>query len=287
MLSIVIPVYNYDIRTLVEQLHREASTLNIPFELLICDDASTQVFHQQQIEQLSHTRWLTNSVNRHVAYTRNRLLNEAQYPWILLLDADVLPLSPTFIQNYLNQIGNGLFFQGGFTYPATESSQQQSLRFTYGRTIEQYKHLHSCCNLFFNQRELQLQFDEAITEYGYEDTLFFLDLAKQNREVIRLDNNVVHHSAESNQTYLERSKQACWGLAKLIQQEKINADEVQLSRLYQQLQNYRLTFLLSLFDALLGKRIQHNLLGEKPSMIGFKWFKLVHYHKASQAIQKK
>lgn len=286
MLSIVIPVYNYDILPLVEQLHREASALNVPFELLVCDDASTQVFHQQQIERFPHTRWLANSVNRHVAYTRNRLLNEAQYPWILLLDADVLPLSSTFIQNYLNLTHQGLFFQGGFTYSSADSLVNQSLRFTYGQTIEQYKHLHSCCNLFFNQQKLRLQFDESITEYGYEDTLFFLALAKRNIEVIRLNNQVIHHSSESNQTYLERSKQASWGLANLIQQGKIQMHEVQLSRVYQQLQKYHLTFLLSPFDALIGAQIQRNLLGKRPSILGFKWFKLFEYHKASQAIQK-
>ncbi|WP_353120398.1 glycosyltransferase [Myroides odoratus] len=286
MLSIVIPVYNYNILPLVEQLHQEASTLNLPFELLVCDDASTQVFHQQQIEALSHTRWFTHTVNQHVAYTRNRLLKEAQYPWILLLDADVIPISPTFIQDYLAHRETGVFFQGGFTYPPAESGQAQSLRLTYGQTIEQHKHLHSCCNLFFNQQILRLQFDETITTYGYEDTLFFLALAKRQIEVIQLPNPVVHHSTESNQTYLERSKQACWGLANLIQQGKIQADEVQLSRTYHRLQHYRFTFMLSVLDALIGQRIQRNLLGKKPSILGFKWFKLLEYHKASQAIQK-
>lgn len=286
MLSIAIPVYNYNIRPLVERLHREASSLNIPFEILVCDDASTTVFQNQSITHFSNTRFLQNSVNRHVAYTRNRLLHEAQYPWILLLDADVFPVSETFIQTYINQRDNGCFFQGGFTYPPVDSTDNQSLRLTYGRTIEQYKHLHSCCNLFFNQEELQLQFDENITEYGYEDTLFFLDLAQRKIEVTRLSNQVIHASTESNQTYLERSKQACWGLANLILQGKIQADEVQLSRVYHQLQHYQLTFVLSLLNKLLSTRIQRNLLGKKPSMTGFKWFKLLEYHKANQAIQK-
>ncbi|WP_410880523.1 glycosyltransferase family 2 protein [Myroides sp. DW712] len=286
MLSILIPVYNYNILPLVEQLHREATALHVPFELLVCDDASTQVFHQKQIEQLPHTRWLTNRVNQHVAYTRNRLLNEAQYPWILLLDADVQPISTTFIQNYLNQIGKGLFFQGGFTYPPIDPTEHSSLRLTYGRTIEQYKHLHSCCNLFFNQEKLQLTFDASITEYGFEDTLFFLALAKRNCEVIQINNPVIHQSTESNQTYLERSKQACWGLVELIQKGKIRPQEAQLSHVYQQLLKYRLTFFLSLLSALLGSHIQRNLLGKKPSMLGFKWFKLLEYHKANQVIQK-
>lgn len=286
MLSIAIPVYNHNILPLVERLHREASSLNISFEILVCDDASTAVVPNQSITRFSHTRFLQNSVNQHVAYTRNRLLQEAQYPWVLLLDADVFPQSETFIQTYIHQRNNGFFFQGGFTYPTKNPTDNQSLRLTYGQAIEQYKHLHSCCNLFFNQRELQLQFDETITEYGYEDTLFFLNLAKQEIKVTRLNNPVVHFSTESNQTYLERSKQACWGLANLIQLGKIQTDEVQLSRIYHQLQRCHFTFVLSIVNTLLGSHIQRNLLGKKPSMTGFKWFKLLEYHKANQGIQK-
>lgn len=286
MLSIAIPVYNHNILPLVERLHREASSLNILFEILVCDDASTMDFQNQTITRFSHTHFLQNSVNRHVAYTRNRLLQEAQYPWILLLDADVFPVSETFIQTYIHQRNKGFFFQGGFTYPTSDPTDNQSLRLTYGRTIEQYKHLHSCCNLYFNQQELQLRFDDTITEYGYEDTLFFLDLAKRGIEVTQLNNPVVHSSTESNKTYLKRSKQACWGLANLIQQGKIQTDEVQLSRVYHQLQRCHFTFVLSIFNTLFGSHIQRNLLGKKPSMIGFRWFKLLEYHKAKQGIQK-
>lgn len=284
MLSIVIPVYNYNILPLVERLHQEAITLTIPFEILVCDDASTSLFQNESILQLSHTRVLKNEINQHIAYTRNRLLKEVQYPWVLVLDADVMPVSPTFIQNYLEQRERGPFFQGGFTYDSTDS--KQSLRLTYGITIEQHKHLHSCCNLFFNQEKLQLQFDETIAEYGYEDTLFFLTLNKRNIEVIRLDNPVIHHSTESNQTYLQRSKQACWGLAKLIQQGKIKAEEVQLSRGYKQLEHLRITPLLSVFHWLFGTSIRRNLLGKNPSMTMFKLFKLLEFHKAKVAIRK-
>ncbi|WP_158960552.1 glycosyltransferase [Myroides fluvii] len=286
MLSIVIPVYNYNILPLVEQLHREAFSLNIPFELLVCDDASTQVYHPEQLEAFPYLRWFSNPVNQHVAYTRNRLLKTAQYPWVLLLDADVMPVSTTFIQQYLEQRNKGYFFQGGFTYPLSTASTKRSLRFVYGSEIEQHKHLHSCCNLFFNQRELQLQFDEEITEYGYEDTLFFFALQKRGIDVTRLNNPVIHHSTESNQTYLNRSTQACWGLAQLVEQGKIKTAEVQLSRVYSQLEKARISPLLYGINWLLKRPIQRNLLGKNPSMPVFKLFKLLEFHKAKVAIRK-
>ncbi|MBB1139051.1 glycosyltransferase family A protein [Myroides sp. WP-1] len=284
MLSIVIPVYNYPILPLVERLHQEASTLNIPFEILVCDDASHSVFDNESIVQLQHTRLLKNQVNRHVAYTRNRLLAEAQYPWVLLLDADTYPLAANFIQTYLTQRDQGLFFQGGFTYQSTE--KKQTLRLKYGIEIEQHKHIHSCCNLFFNQQQLQLQFDESIQTYGYEDTLFFLQVQKRDIAITRLNNKVAHLSTESNATYLERTQQACNVLATLVLNQTIHPQEIQLSHRYSQLQKSHLTALLTGIDLLIGKWITRNLLSETPSMLLFKLFKLIAYHKAIQAIQK-
>ena len=40
MLSILIPIYNYDARELVRTLHKQASQANIEFEILLLDDAS-------------------------------------------------------------------------------------------------------------------------------------------------------------------------------------------------------------------------------------------------------
>ena len=287
MLSIAIPVYNYNILPLVERLHQEASSLNIPFEILVCDDASTMQFQNQTISRLSHTRFLQNSINQHVASTRNRLLKEAQYPWVLLLDADVFPLSETFVQTYIDQVNTGSFIQGGFTYQPPAKGVPQSLRETYGLKIEQYKHLHSCCNLFFNQRELQLEFDATIQTYGYEDTQFFLQLQQRNIEVRRIKNPVLHQSTESNAAYLARTKEACTVLAKLIEDQKIQAEDVQLSKLYKKLKTNNLTPLITGVQTVFGGLISRNLLGKKPSMLAYKLFKLIAFHQASLEIQKK
>ena len=286
MLSIGIPVYNYNILPLVERLYQEASSLPIAFEILVCDDASTEVFQNEAIEQFPHTRLLKNGINRHVAYTRNRLLSEAQYPWVLLLDADVYPLSSTFILNYLKQREQGLFFQGGFTYDSTDPKRSQSLRLKYGIATEQYKHIHSCCNLFFNQRELQLRFDETITTYGYEDTLFFLQLEAQSINCILLNNKVVHQSTESNASYLARVKEACHALVELTQNNTLDPTKVQLSAGYQTIQNSHLAFCVSWVDFLIGRFIKCNLLGNNPSLFALKLFKLIEYHKSLQTFQK-
>ena len=42
MLSIVIPVYNVDVLTLVNTLSKQAQSLNISYELVCMDDASSE-----------------------------------------------------------------------------------------------------------------------------------------------------------------------------------------------------------------------------------------------------
>ena len=41
MLSILVPVYNFNSRPLLERLHSQAEALNIEYEIIVADDAST------------------------------------------------------------------------------------------------------------------------------------------------------------------------------------------------------------------------------------------------------
>ena len=47
MLSILIPVYNYDCSELVAALDKQAVRLNINYEILVADDASEESFRQR------------------------------------------------------------------------------------------------------------------------------------------------------------------------------------------------------------------------------------------------
>ena len=44
MLSILIPVYNFDIIAFVTELHRLCEQEKIPFEIILLDDASDEKF---------------------------------------------------------------------------------------------------------------------------------------------------------------------------------------------------------------------------------------------------
>ena len=46
MLSILIPIYNYDVRSLVEDLFHQCKDQNIEFEIVCMDDASDPSYRQ-------------------------------------------------------------------------------------------------------------------------------------------------------------------------------------------------------------------------------------------------
>ena len=41
MLSILIPTYNFDCSVFVQALSNQAEALHVPYEIIVCDDGST------------------------------------------------------------------------------------------------------------------------------------------------------------------------------------------------------------------------------------------------------
>ncbi|RZJ53598.1 MAG: glycosyltransferase family 2 protein [Flavobacterium sp.] len=100
MLSILIPVYNYAVSSLVEIVYKQALECNIPFEIICLDDAS-QFFlsENQKINQLKNTTYFILDKNIGRSAIRNLLARKAVYENLLFLDADTIPVTGNFISN--------------------------------------------------------------------------------------------------------------------------------------------------------------------------------------------
>ena len=59
MISILIPVYNYDITGLVTELHRQCMDLDMPFEIICYDDGSQSEYkvQNQTIGQIEFVKY--------------------------------------------------------------------------------------------------------------------------------------------------------------------------------------------------------------------------------------
>ena len=80
MLSILIPVYNFDVRVLVEELHRQALGLSLPAEILCFDDGSAEQWKtlNREVALLSSVRYKEWPENLGRSRIRNALADAAR-----------------------------------------------------------------------------------------------------------------------------------------------------------------------------------------------------------------
>jgi len=109
MLSILIPTYNYNTFPLVKVLQEQAERENLVYEIILSDDASTgaQTIRQNEaVRDLEHCQYHYNTKNLGRGENRNALCLKAQYPWVLLLDCDTMPVASTFVKKYADYTRN-------------------------------------------------------------------------------------------------------------------------------------------------------------------------------------
>ncbi|MGM9760161.1 MAG: glycosyltransferase family 2 protein [Parabacteroides sp.] len=219
MLSILIPTYNQLCLSLVERLHTEALSLQIPFEIVVADDLSRPECEQQnrKIGTLNHCQYVSMTHNVGPARIRNILGQKAQGDYLLFLDADTYPASPDFLQSYWSQAIPGGVVCGGFIYRRTPPEANRMLRFQYGIQVEEktaaerqqqpYAHFIGMSFLIDRQVFQTVHFDEAM-HFGYEDAQFGIRLQQQGIPIRHIDNPVFHLNLDTSAEYLAKIRRS-------------------------------------------------------------------------------
>ena len=232
MLSILIPTYNYVCAHLVCELQKQCEEVQASlgeeafrYEIIVADDASTDdeaVSKNAVIEYLPNCRYLDSERNVGRAAIRNRLAKAAHHPWLLFMDADAEVIDDDFIANYLNAIRQHPDVDavvGGIIHPDACPSPQQTLRHRYEKEaearfcVERRQQEPFAAFRTFNfaiRRTLCLAhpFDDNITQYGYEDVLFGMELMRDNANILHIDNPLQNGDIEDNATYLRKIETA-------------------------------------------------------------------------------
>ena len=221
-LSILIPTFNEECLTQVTELqHHAASIDGLQYEILVSDDASTNVEVVQKNEQinlLDHCQMFRQSTNRGRAANRNFLAMQAHYDWLLFLDCNVNLPHEHFINNYL-QIEAADIVCGGVTIKEDTLLASTNLRYKYEQKIApkhtaQQRQMHPYQSFrttnFMARRETIIShpFDETIDRYGYEDVLFGKRLCDAQIEIQHIDNPVILTHFESNEKYVSKIEDA-------------------------------------------------------------------------------
>lgn len=291
MLSVLITIYHYNLYPLVQELHRQCSTLNINFEILTQDDASNSIHNleNEKINLLSNCSFI--SLEKNVGYRENKniLVSKSIYDNLLILDGDCTLPFPNFIENYINQISNYEVVYGGRIHAEKAPSNQQMLRWKYGKfmedqTVEQRNKNVYRATLFNNtliKKTVfnQIKFDSSFKKYGHDDTLFSFELQKINAKINHIHNPVQHDDIDTNIVYIEKTKNSLDNLYLLYKKGLITKQYSKMVNLVSKLHILKITYLLAFFYWIFKGFIEKNLRGNNPSLFVFNIFRLTYFSK--------
>lgn len=289
MLSILIPVYNYDVLPLVSELVKQCNSCGIIFEIICLDDASQRfILENQRINLFENASYSVLEKNIGRSAIRNLLAEKAIYENLLLLDADVIPVDSQFVSNYVTAIKEQkkLVF-GGQLYKSEKPAKELLLRWIYGRKREspnlsertkKASDFALVSNLLIKKEILiRFPFDQTLRKYGYEDLLFFTVLKSNGIYISHIENPIFHLNFEKSMVFLSNTKSALENLSFLHSSLQISKHQSKVIAAFEFLKKLKL---ISLFHFIFRKsepKIERNLLSEKPSLFLFDIYKLGYY----------
>jgi len=290
MLSILIPVYNFDVTELVNELNNQAKIENVPYEIILMDDASDNNFKNinKSCEQINNVTYIELPSNIGRAKIRNKLASMSKYDNLLFIDCDSKIFNDFYIESYLNNLNDNLVLCGGRIYEISAPVKKELyLRWLYGtkrecanagiRNINPNNSFMT--NNFIISKSLiqKLQFDENIENYGHEDTLFGIELKKNNITIKHIDNPLIHIGLESSDEFIEKTKE---GISNLVYILKYYKDKNQLISGIKLLKWYYIVNKLLLNKPVLilfkisEKYLLKNLKSKNPKLLFFDFYKL-------------
>jgi len=285
-LSILLPIYNFDCRQLVQALYQQCKQTAFPFEILCLDDASLTEFRsfnqalKSEAKEINY-QYLEQNVGR--SRIRNLLAEQAQFDYLLFMDCDSKVVRADYIQTYLKKLNPSNLLYGGRVYDNEFVDKQQfALHYKFGKQREEsiakvrnQQAYHSfMTNNFVIPKAIfqQIQFDESLTQYGHEDTLFGFELKMRDIPVLHLDNPLEHIGLERSNVFLLKTNRAIENLAQLYLQGKPIATK--LLTTYLKLKKYRLRKIYQFIYQIFQASIQRNLLSSDPALLFFDLYKL-------------
>ena len=285
-LSVLIPVFNWDVNELVASLLAQGADWPGPIEIILFDDGSREEFRSlnRSLASRPGVRYHELAQNVGRAAIRNQLAAAAQHEWLLLLDNDSLLLDMRFLARYAAVRERATVLIGGTCYaPLPPADANLHLRWLYGRAREarpaaqrqRAAYAQLTINNVLLRADMLVRFplDEQLSGYGHEDTQFGRALAEGRISVLHLDNPVLHAGLEPAAAFLTKSEEAVRNLAQVFRADGCGPD----SRLLQtalRLRKWGIAAPVQAALAAAAPRLRRNLLSTKPSLRAFDLLKL-------------
>ncbi|MCK4747403.1 MAG: glycosyltransferase, partial [Bacteroidales bacterium] len=262
---------------------------DISAEILLIDDGSTENFRKlnlrlrsRQSNQGELIRYHEIGENIGRSRIRNRFTAHAQNNHLLFLDCDSGILSDKFLERYAEAIREhpDSVICGGRVYDVEPPSRNRRLHWKYGirkesRPAGQRKedpNRSFMTNNFLIPIHLlkEIPFDERLSGYGHEDSLFGYELFRNGREIIHIDNPVVHGDLETDREFVEKTAEAVHNLvfiSKMLKDDPGFAESITLLSTVHRLESVGLAGIIRvgsiLYIPLIRWLLQHGIASLK------------------------
>lgn len=283
MLSILIPTKDYNCRSLVTALHKQGEELGIPFEIIVGEDGSSPDERKKnaQTNDLPNYRTLVSEHNIGRSKMRNLLAKNAKYSNIMFIDSDAAVERHDILAKYTAALTKHPVVCGGLYHADIANDKSQSLRHKYEKEADKhrsakerrqnpYDKFATFCFAIHKELFLQIGFNEDISRYGHEDTLFGKELQKRGIAIKHIDAPLLHTGLENNETYLKKVEDS---IITLVEFEK-EIGATTLLECYSRIKIWHLTRPVAIFWNIAHPLLHKNLLGTSPSLTILKIYKI-------------
>jgi glycosyltransferase involved in cell wall biosynthesis len=283
MLSIGIPTFNFNVTHLVGKLYHQIEKLNLPIEIIVLDDGSSEEFRKinREISQLPHIKYIEQS-NQGRSATRNKLATFAQQPYILYIDCDC-DVYDDYLSKYITQLQKNTVLVGGLRYPPLPADKRLYLRWKVGqqkevkslKTRKKFPYANFLSSNFSIPVRYIIEngFDRELLHYGHEDTMFGNWLNNNKIKIHHIDNPVIHLGMETAEQYLKKVRESIFN-ALVIYKKNPQNNTIKLFKYYRILKKIRMDgYFCTIFESLRLK-IEDSLCSDRVSLILLDIYKL-------------
>jgi glycosyltransferase involved in cell wall biosynthesis len=220
-LSVLVPFLHDDPRPLLDVLDRQALADRQQVEVVVLDDGTGDDGLAEAVARSARdlslpARFVRLEVNSGRGPARNRLAAEARSPHLLFLDADMEPVSTTFLHDYLKLVDEGdvAVAFGGFSVSGVVPTVDTALH--HGLSAEReclpaaVRRRNPAAHVFTSNLLVRRdvfeteQFDKRFTGWGWEDVEWAARVA-QRHDVVHVDNPATHLGLQADVVIVERT----------------------------------------------------------------------------------
>lgn len=290
-ISLLIPVFDYDIVALVYSMKNAMGKVPEFYEIIIGDDGSSTEYREKYRSlQAENVKVISSKKNIGRAAIRNRLALEAKGDFILFIDADVvLPgTAEAYILKWIPFMETSRVICGGILYhDGAPGDPDKLLRWKFGKwreqksAVERNKHPHagfSTFNVLIEKSVFsKIRFNEELKQYGHEDTLLGYQLKKAGIDILHIDNGLIHEGLESNRDFLNKTKLGIENLSKLfdkVTDKKAFSETVRVLGIYNKLKFLGLTRIMAAIFIKYRDRMEIRLDSSDISLLLFAFYKM-------------